>query len=136
PRGGAARSTGKPPGNSRPGASFRNSLARRSSRLRQIGLDPPLPHSAPAANMLIGRIEREGEVERGDGRQREAPQRRYAIEPQRRLQRENHQRPGEKPERARNARAEQREKRRREERQPETGDRRDEQQRRVAELVV
>src|SRR5262245_13829663 len=46
----------------------------------RLGLDAPLPQAAASAGMLIGGIEREGEIGGRNSRQRHPPPRRHAIE--------------------------------------------------------
>ena len=61
--------------------------------------------------MLIGGIEREGEVKRRDRRERQAPQRRDPVEAQHRLERERHEGADRKAERPREPAREEREER-------------------------
>ena len=51
-----------------------------------IGLRPALPHAALARPMLDGGLAGEAGIEDADQRQRQAPERRQAIEAQDRLQ--------------------------------------------------
>ena len=64
---------------------------------RQIGLGAAFPHAAAAAPILKGGIQREEHVEHRDRRQRKAPQRRDAVEAQRRLECERHRQPAARP---------------------------------------
>jgi hypothetical protein len=86
--------------------------------------------------MLIGGIERKGHIERGNRRQRQAPERPQFVEPQGRAERQRHQQPDEQAEELCHAAGEERQRHRRQVNERKTGDRAGKKERRVFELCI